>query len=203
MNKFLVLILCIFFLSFASATFSCDDFATKWEHCTRMNFTGVQCDSYWANASDCSFKNSYFNESNFYNSSEIDSIIDNLEDDFKDEVKNYSINITNETFITKEEYKNFSLGLRDSVLFLNSSSQSLEKRISDLERGNNNSSSSDDVVFILIIVVIVCLVVIVVLVVVNNNKNYSPRQYPAEKNFGRHEFADDDPEEDKKPKKRK
>lgn len=84
-NKILLAALFLVFgigiISFASATFQCNDFTSKWNYCGLMSISGQNCDNFWQNASDCSNPSNTtitFNESNFYSKAQIDSMFANF-----------------------------------------------------------------------------------------------------------------------------
>ena len=202
----LLILFLVFGISLISATFSCNDFTSKWNYCGLMNISGIQCDNFWQNASDCSNpSNATFslNTSNYYSKSDINAMF-----------ANFTIaNITNgnNSIVI---YGNFSSGFVSSEVFdafKNSTNNAFAGFVtnatysSDLYKfsigqysTNNNQSnnSSQSGLFILMIILMALLVGVVVFFVVKQSKpqpiQLATKNYP-QQNFGRHD--DEDPED--------
>ena len=150
MNKIFVFTAFVFLLGFVSAVYPYNDYASKWQLCSALNYSGEVCDSYWENISD--FKNFGFNESNYYNSSEIDSFLDDLEDEFEKQIENstsnITINTTNENFVSVEDWEESKTDYEDSFEDIYDKLDDLEDDIKD---NNGNNTDYGIVIFVIIV----------------------------------------------------
>ena len=151
-----LIFLLVFSFGLASATFSCDDFSSKWNYCGLMNISGIACDSFWINASDCNLNktivqssNATLNQSDFYSKAEIDSMLGNITQILNASNGTIIVNLptaNNSNFVTQQQLNNATEELWNNAGYKFATNQNL----TNLMQGNyvhNNDNSTASTTF--------------------------------------------------------